>query len=77
MVASVFRIVIGTSAAETFRTEFERALARRSLRGSKLVITDEHEGRRRLANGHAAVVRSTPAGQRALDDCQERLHELA
>jgi putative transposase len=35
---------IGPSEAETFWTEFLRKLARRGLRGVKLVITDAHEG---------------------------------
>ena len=35
---------IGPSEAETFWTEFFRKLARRGLRGVKLVISDAHEG---------------------------------
>ena len=35
---------IGASEAETFWTEFLRKLARRGLRGVKLVISDAHEG---------------------------------
>src|SRR5487761_2043036 len=35
---------IGPSEAETFWTEFLRGLARRGLRGVKLVISDAHEG---------------------------------
>src|SRR2546430_15762185 len=35
---------IGVSEAETFWTEFLRSLARRGLRGVKLVISDTHEG---------------------------------
>lgn len=35
---------IGPSEAETFWTEFLRKLARRGLRGIKLVISDAHEG---------------------------------
>jgi transposase-like protein len=35
---------IGPSEAEPFRTEFLRKLARRGLRGVKLVISDAHEG---------------------------------
>jgi putative transposase len=42
---------IGPSEAETFWTEFLRKLARRGLRGVKLVVSDAHEGLR------AAVVR--------------------
>src|SRR6202022_2203989 len=37
-------IAIGASEAETFWTEFLRSLARRGLRGVKLVISDAHEG---------------------------------
>ena len=35
---------VGPSAAETFWTDFLRGLARRGLRGVKLVISDGHEG---------------------------------
>ena len=35
---------IGASEAETFWTAFLRKLARRGLRGVKLVISDAHEG---------------------------------
>ena len=35
---------IGPSEAETFWTAFLRALARRGLRGVKLVVCDAHEG---------------------------------
>jgi putative transposase len=38
------RVDIGPSEAETFWTEFLRKLARRGLRGVKLVISDAHEG---------------------------------
>jgi putative transposase len=34
----------GASEAETFWTDFLRGLARRGLRGVKLVISDAHEG---------------------------------
>ena len=37
-------MTIGASEAETFWTEFLRQLARRGLRGVKLVISDAHEG---------------------------------
>jgi putative transposase len=40
----VLGISIGASEAETFWTDFLRALARRGLRGVKLVISDAHEG---------------------------------
>src|SRR5947199_10565924 len=39
-----FRIYDGPSEAETFWIEFLRSLARRGLRGIKLVISDAHEG---------------------------------
>src|SRR6266581_8606528 len=42
----VLGISIGVSEAETFWTEFLRSLARRGLRGVKLVISDAHEGLR-------------------------------
>ena len=37
-------MAIGASEAETFWTDFLRSLARRGLRGVKLVISDAHEG---------------------------------
>src|SRR5438445_10979111 len=40
----VLGMEIGTSEAEPFWTEFLRKLARRGLRGVKLVISDAHEG---------------------------------
>ena len=40
----VLGIAIGASEAETFWAEFLRSLARRGLRGVKLVISDAHEG---------------------------------
>jgi transposase-like protein len=40
----VLGLSIGASEAETFRTDFLRSLARRGLRGVKLVISDAHEG---------------------------------
>jgi putative transposase len=40
-------MAIGPSKAETFWTDFLRQLARRGLRGVKLVISDAHEGRGR------------------------------
>jgi transposase-like protein len=51
---------IGPSEAETFWTAFLRKLARRGLRGVKLVVSDAHEGIK------ATVARSsTPAGSAA------------
>jgi transposase-like protein len=40
----VLGMAIGASEAETFWTDFLRSLARRGLRGVKLVISDSHEG---------------------------------
>ena len=40
----VLGLAVGDSEAETFWTEFLRKLARRGLRGVKLVISDAHEG---------------------------------
>ena len=40
----VLGISIGASEAETFWTDFLRSLARRGLRGVRLVISDAHEG---------------------------------
>ena len=40
----ILGIAIGASEAETFWTEFLRSLARRGLRGVKLVISDDHKG---------------------------------
>jgi transposase-like protein len=40
----VLGVSIGVSEAETFWTDFLRSLARRGLRGVKLVISDAHEG---------------------------------
>jgi transposase-like protein len=40
----ILGMTIGASEAETFWTEFLRGLARRGLRGVKLVISDAHEG---------------------------------
>jgi len=40
----VLGLAVGPSEAETFWTEFLRKLARRGLRGVKLVVSDAHEG---------------------------------
>ena len=48
----VLGMAVGCSEAETFWTEFLRKLARRGLRGVKLVISDAHEGLK------AAIARS-------------------
>ena len=46
----VLGMATGNSEAETFWTEFLRSLARRGLRGVKLVISDAHEGLKAAAN---------------------------
>ena len=40
----VLGLTIGASEAETFWTGFLRTLARRGLRGVKLVVSDAHQG---------------------------------
>ena len=40
----VLGMAVGNSEAEPFWTDFLRALARRGLRGVKLVVSDAHEG---------------------------------
>ena len=45
----VLGMAIGASEAETFWTEFLRSLARRGLRGVKLLISDDHKGLRAAA----------------------------
>jgi transposase-like protein len=52
----VLGMAVGASEAETFWTEFLRGLARRGLRGVKLVVSDAHEGLK------AAVARVLHAG---------------
>jgi putative transposase len=52
----VLGMAVGASEAETFWTDFLRSLARRGLRGVKLVISDAHEGLK------AAVARVLHAG---------------
>jgi transposase-like protein len=49
-------MAVGASEAETFGTEFLRGLARRGLRGVRLVISDAHE---RLKSAVAKVLRAT------------------
>ena len=59
---------IGPSEAETFWTEFLRKLARRGLRGVKLVISDAHEG---LKAAIAKVLHAT--WQRCRGHCHVKL----
>jgi len=58
---------IGPSEAETFWTAFPRKLARRGLRGVKLVISDSREGVNLGATGSAAAFTSAqrPGPRRA------------
>ena len=46
----VLGMTVGSPEAEHFWTEFLRSLARRGLRGVKLVISDAHEGLKAAAN---------------------------
>ena len=46
----VLGMAVGASEAETFWTDFLRRLARRGLRGVKLVISDAHEGLKAAAD---------------------------
>ena len=60
----VLGMTVGASEAETFWTDFLRQLARRGLRGVKLVVSDAHEGLK------AAVARcSAPPGNAAAWGC--------
>jgi transposase-like protein len=52
----VLGMAVGPSEAETFWTDFLRGLARRGLRGVKLVISDAHEG---LKAAVSRVLRAT------------------
>ena len=52
----VLGMTVGASEAETFWVEFLRSLARRGLRGVKLVISDAHEG---LKTAVAKVLNAT------------------
>ena len=63
----VLGMSIGASEAETFCTDFLRQLARRGLRGVKLVISDAHEGIK------AAVSPPAPAGAVSFGERIDRL----
>jgi transposase-like protein len=52
----VLGMAVGASEAETFWTDFLRGLARRGLRGVKLVVSDAHEG---LKAAVSRVLRAT------------------
>src|SRR5471030_2788329 len=57
----VLGLAIGTSEAETFWTAFLRKLARRGLRGVKLVVSDAHEGlKAAIAKGSELFVAALP-----------------
>src|SRR4051795_11279654 len=63
----VLGLTVGASEAETFWTEFLRKLARRGLRGVKLVISDAHEG---LKAAIAKVLHATWAALPGASDAQ-------
>ena len=63
----VLGMSIGASEAEAFWVDFLRTLARRGLRGIKLVISDAHEGIK------AAVSPPAPAGAVSFGDRIDRL----
>ncbi len=55
-------MAIGAFEAETFWTEFLRQLARRGLRGVKLVISDAHEGIKAAVSKIFTATPPPPAG---------------
>ena len=59
----VLGLAIGASEAETFWTDFLRKLARRGLRGVKLVVSDAHEGLKaaiaKVLSSHGSAAAST------------------
>ena len=59
----VLGMTIGASEAETFWTEFLRQLARRGLRGVKLVISDAHEGIKAAVSKTFTATPPRPAGR--------------
>ena len=62
----VLGLSIGVSEAETFWTDFLRSLARRGLRGVKLVISDAHEGAEgRYRQGAARLLAALPGALHA------------
>jgi transposase-like protein len=65
----VLGMTVGHSEAEPFWVEFLRSLARRGLRGAKLVISDAHEGLK------AAIVKvlGPPGSAAAYTSCAMRL----
>jgi transposase-like protein len=63
----ILGLAIGPSEAETFWTEFLRSLARRGLRGVKLVISDSHEGIK-AQGGRPVAPQRAQTGR--IDGCQ-------
>ena len=70
---------IGPSDAETFWTAFLRKLARRGLRGVKLVVSDAHEGLKAAVTKVLAAIRQRcrvgPLKNQADADCPWRQHD--
>ena len=66
----VLGMAIGASEAEAFWTEFLRSLARRGLRGVKLLISDDHKGLKAAA---ARILGAT--WQRCLNKCAQWVHK--
>ena len=56
----VLGMAIGASEAEAFWTEFLRSLARRGLRGVKLLISDDHKGLKAAATGSSGNCSAVP-----------------
>src|SRR3546814_9377042 len=54
----VLGMTVGHSEAEPFWVEFLRSLARRGLRGVKLVISDAHEGLKARSEEHTSELQS-------------------
>jgi hypothetical protein len=63
---------IGPSEAETFWTEFLRKLARRGLRGVKLVISDAHEGIKAAVSKVMNATDQSPRASQRRDQAQDR-----
>ena len=59
----VLGMAIGASEAEAFWTEFLRSLARRGLRGVKLLISDDHKGLKAAATLIPSARHAKAAGQ--------------
>ena len=66
----VLGMAVGASEAETFWTDFLRGLARRGLRGVKLVISDAHEGlKAAVSQGAAGNLAALPRAFRPQRRC--------